>query len=67
MVPDDIGVFAIVDHVDVAIVGALDALMITAHLHSLVDAVTATVNAHALGRITDPEIFLILAAIELDK
>lgn len=67
MVPDDIGVFAIVDHVDVAIVGTLDALMISAHLHGLVDAVTATVNAHALGRITDPEIFLILAAIELDK
>ena len=67
VISDGIGLICIVDHVQMAEVLGRVALVFAADLDHLIDAVTGAIESRALGRIFDPEVLLILAAVHLDQ
>ena len=68
MVSDDLHIFAVVDHIDVAVVvGVWVSLMGSIDLNSLIDSIACSVHGRALCRVSDQKVFRILAAIEFDQ
>ena len=67
MVPNDLKIVTIVEHVNVAVVlGVRVALVLTIDLDGLIDCITGPVHGHTLGHVSDPEVLLILAAVEFN-
>ena len=68
VVADDRGILIFIQHVQVAVViGVRVARVRAINLDSLIDAITWSVHCQSLARITDTEVFLVLASIHLDK
>ena len=68
MVPNDLELVTIVEHVNVAVVLSVRvALVLTIDLDGLIDCITGPVHGHTLGHVSDPEVLLILAAVQFDQ
>ena len=67
VISDGIGLVCVVDHVQMAEVLRRVALVFAADLDHLIEAVTGAIESHALGRVFDPEVLLVLAAVHLDQ
>lgn len=69
MVPDQLNLVRLVDHVDVAVVSRVwvTGMCTSVYLDSFIDAVTRAVKSCALAWITDAEVLLVFAAIKLHK
>jgi len=67
VVSDQVGLLGLFQHIEVAVVSAFDTGVLAHHLDALIDAVTSAVHSHSLSGITDPEVLLVLAAVELHK
>ena len=68
MVADQLGLFILIDHVDVAVVGSVGVALVDAvDLDGLIDRVTSAVEVKALRWFLNAEVLRVLAAIELHK
>ena len=67
MVSSYVSVIGFVDHVDVAEVLRSVACVLAIDLDHLIQAIASAIHSGSLAWITNSEVFLVLAAIHLDK
>ena len=67
VISENLSVVILINHVDVTVVCAGVAFVLTVDLNSLVETITGSVHVEALAGLSDPEVLGVLASIELHE